>query len=555
MRVVSWNINGIRATRGGLQEILDSLDADIICLQETKVTRDLLDEPTAIVEGYNSYFCFSRARSGYSGVATFCKSRTTPWAAEEGLSGLLTNHRGSVGCYGNTEGFVDEELQSLDQEGRAVLTQHHILTSEDREETLTVINVYCPRADPEKPERKSYKLRFYRLLQIRAEAILQAGGHVIVLGDVNTSHRPLDHCDPTDLLGAMTALLLLAAAACLLQASFAFKIASFNIQNFGISKVTDPDILGILIQILRRYDLVSIQEVRSSNDTAITRLVQELNAATGLHYNVLISDHLGRSSYREKYAYIYREDILKPTQWYHYDDGCENCGTDTFIREPFVARFASLTTELKDFTLASIHTSPDYAVREVDALYDVWEDAKQRALTEDILILGDYNADCNYVKDKHWPSIRLRHAGGLQWLIGDEIDTTVSTNTHCAYDRLVASGAEMQRAVLPGTAKAFNYQEAYGLTYDMAKAVSDHYPVELELRVDPFYNGQRFAVSSAVGINGGVSLNGLCDCVGVDFTSCQARCGAYSKSFPCNCNAACGQYDSCCADYKSYCMV
>ncbi|MEE6517165.1 hypothetical protein FKM82_027181 [Ascaphus truei] len=199
MRVVSWNINGIRATRGGLQEILDSLDADIICLQETKVTRDLLDEPTAIVEGYNSYFCFSRARSGYSGVATFCKSRTTPWAAEEGLSGLLTNHRGSVGCYGNTEGFVDEELQSLDQEGRAVLTQHHILTSEDREETLTVINVYCPRADPEKPERKSYKLRFYRLLQIRAEAILQAGGHVIVLGDVNTSHRPLDHCDPTDL--------------------------------------------------------------------------------------------------------------------------------------------------------------------------------------------------------------------------------------------------------------------------------------------------------------------------------------------------------------------
>ncbi|XP_075041041.1 DNA-(apurinic or apyrimidinic site) endonuclease 2 isoform X2 [Mixophyes fleayi] len=197
MKIVSWNINGIRATHVGLKEILDSLDADVTCLQETKVTRDLLDEPTAIVEGYNSYFSFSRARSGYSGVATFCKNSTTPQAAEEGLSGQLTNQKGSVGCYGSTEEFSEEELLSLDQEGRAVITQHRILTSDGKEDTLTVINVYCPRADPEKPERKIYKLRFYHLLQLRAETILRNGGHVIILGDVNTSHRPIDHCDPT----------------------------------------------------------------------------------------------------------------------------------------------------------------------------------------------------------------------------------------------------------------------------------------------------------------------------------------------------------------------
>ncbi|XP_073496005.1 DNA-(apurinic or apyrimidinic site) endonuclease 2 isoform X2 [Phyllobates terribilis] len=201
MKIVSWNINGIRATRVGLKEILDSLDADIICLQETKVTRDLLEEPVAIVEGYNSYFSFSRVRSGYSGVATFCKISTTPLAAEEGLGGQLTGQKGSVGCYGDTEEFSEEELLSLDKEGRAVITQHRILTTDNKEETLTVINVYCPRADPEKPERKTYKLRFYRLLQIRAETILKNRGHVIILGDVNTSHKPLDHCDPTYLEG------------------------------------------------------------------------------------------------------------------------------------------------------------------------------------------------------------------------------------------------------------------------------------------------------------------------------------------------------------------
>ncbi|XP_075690307.1 deoxyribonuclease-1-like isoform X2 [Rhinoderma darwinii] len=353
----------------------------------------------------------------------------------------------------------------------------------------------------------------------------------------------------------MKSVFLVALAACFLQASFTLKIASFNIERFGISKVDNPVVLSRLIQILSRYELIGVQEVMSKDDTAIIRLVQELNAATGLNYNVLISDHLGRSTYREKYVYVYREDILKPTEWYHYDDGCENCGTDVFIREPFVARFSSVTTELKDFALVSIHTSPDYAVREVDGLYDVWEDAKQRLLLEDILILGDYNAGCNYVKSSHWPSIRLRQEASLQWLIGDSEDTTVSTNTHCPYDRFVVSGVRFQNAVIPGTSKAFNYHVAYDLTYEEAKAVSDHYPVELELRNDSSFSGQRFAISSNTGINGGLSLNGVCDCAEFDLSSCVGRCGASGKSFPCNCNASCSSYNDCCADYRAACIV
>ncbi|KAJ1095137.1 hypothetical protein NDU88_000307 [Pleurodeles waltl] len=246
----------------------------------------------------------------------------------------------------------------------------------------------------------------------------------------------------------------------------AFKVASFNIARFSMSKVTDTVVRDRLVQILRRYELISIQEVMSAENEAIISLVRELSQATGLPYNVLVSDHLGRSNYREKYAYVYREDILKPTEWYHFDDGCENCGTDTFIREPFIARFSSLTTVVKDLVLVSIHTSPDYAVSEVDALFDVWEDVQQRLLTQNILILGDYNADCKYVTSKHWPGIRLRHAPQLHWLISDDEDTTVSENTHCAYDRFVASGVEILDAIIPETATAFNYHVAYGLSYE-----------------------------------------------------------------------------------------
>ncbi|TTH08277.1 DNA-(apurinic or apyrimidinic site) lyase 2 [Bagarius yarrelli] len=200
MKIISWNINGIRTFKNGIKSALDALDADVICVQETKVTRDLLDEKTAIVDGYNSYFSFSRGRTGYSGVATFCKDSVTPFAAEEGLTGRLANHGEAVGCYGDMDEFSIEELQSLDNEGRAVITQHKFMPTVEAEdfETLTVINVYCPRADPEKPERKYFKLQFYKLLQIRAQAILGPKSHVIILGDINTSHRQIDHCDPDD---------------------------------------------------------------------------------------------------------------------------------------------------------------------------------------------------------------------------------------------------------------------------------------------------------------------------------------------------------------------
>ncbi|XP_053058340.1 DNA-(apurinic or apyrimidinic site) endonuclease 2 isoform X1 [Acinonyx jubatus] len=212
LRVVSWNVNGIRSPLQGMiyeepsnyaamvvGRILDKLDADIVCFQETKVTRDVLTEPLAITEGYNSYFSFSRSRSGYSGVATFCKDSATPVAAEEGLSGLLATQKGDVGCYGNMDEFTQEELRALDSEGRALLTQHKIRTWEGKEKILTLINVYCPHADPGKPERLAFKMRFYSLLKIRAEALLAAGSHVIILGDLNTAHRPIDHWDAVNL--------------------------------------------------------------------------------------------------------------------------------------------------------------------------------------------------------------------------------------------------------------------------------------------------------------------------------------------------------------------
>lgn len=189
---------------GNWYKPLGSIEADVICLQETKITRDQLDENTALEEGFNSYFAFSRKRSGYSGVATFCRDSFTPCRAEEGLAGTLpsSNFKDSIGHYGQIENeFSWGERKELDSEGRSVLTQHEVQINGSIR-SLVIINVYCPaltHADEDKhEERKQFKLKFNKLLELRANALLDAGFHVIILGDINISHKRIDHCNPSE---------------------------------------------------------------------------------------------------------------------------------------------------------------------------------------------------------------------------------------------------------------------------------------------------------------------------------------------------------------------
>lgn len=180
MKIVTWNINGIRTAPQPLKPLLDSFDADILCFQETKITRELLDEQIALVDGYSAYFSYSRKKGGYSGVVTYCKDRVRPVAAEEGVSGYLSSINGkrpddAVGSYGSLSSLPVAELQDLDSEGRAVITQHKLLSKEGAENAVCVINVYCPRADKEREDRKAYKVKFCQLLQVRAEALVARG--------------------------------------------------------------------------------------------------------------------------------------------------------------------------------------------------------------------------------------------------------------------------------------------------------------------------------------------------------------------------------------------
>ncbi|NXP25471.1 DNAS1 protein, partial [Scytalopus superciliaris] len=274
----------------------------------------------------------------------------------------------------------------------------------------------------------------------------------------------------------------LLAAALLLHVATALKIGAFNIKAFGDAKMSNQTVANIIVSILSEYDIILVQEVRDADLSAVEKLSEQLNSASGRPYSFLSSIPLGRTTYKEQYLFVYRSDMVSVLDSYYYDDGCESCGTDTLSREPFIVKFSSPTTEVQQFVLVPLHSEPSHAAQEIDALYDVYTDVVNKWATNDILFLGDFNADCSYVTSSQWPSIRLRSLSACEWLIPDSADTTVANTTNCAYDRIVACGAALRQDVDPGSATVNNFEKKFHLQSKDALAVSDHFPVEVTLR-------------------------------------------------------------------------
>ncbi|CAE6401500.1 unnamed protein product [Rhizoctonia solani] len=210
MRILSWNVNGIRTlsqyhpwyTLKTCEEMLKELGADIICFQEMKISRQLLTKTLAVPENYDAVMSFPRNKNGYSGVAVYTNnSKVVPLKAEEGLVGgyqqtsrvtLDAKERISetypessvLELMAEEEGGVPTDLDSLDSEGRCLVVDFGL---------FVLINVYCPNLTSE--ERMAFKYNFHKVLQDRVRILIQEGREVICLGDLNVVASPIDHCE------------------------------------------------------------------------------------------------------------------------------------------------------------------------------------------------------------------------------------------------------------------------------------------------------------------------------------------------------------------------
>ncbi|XP_061697529.1 deoxyribonuclease-1-like 1 isoform X3 [Syngnathoides biaculeatus] len=181
-------------------------------------------------------------------------------------------------------------------------------------------------------------------------------------------------------------------------------------------------------------------------------------------YKAVASERLGRSeTYQEQYVFVYRRDRVTVTGQYQYPDNKPG-NVDAFSREPFVVRFKAPETAIKEFVLIAQHTSPANVSTELDALYDVMQHVKRMWKTENVMLLGDFNADCSYLSKRSRDKLRLFRDNSLFWLLPEKTDTTVRASTSCAYDRIVVHGDVFSNAVVPFSAKPFDFQTAYQLT-------------------------------------------------------------------------------------------
>jgi exodeoxyribonuclease III len=163
MRISTWNVNGIRAVMAkGLKEWILAESPDVLCLQEIKATAQQLTAEQLDFPGYGMIWN-SAEKLGYSGVATLSKEKPL-----------------EVGLGLNEKRF--------DVEGRVICTRHP---------EFLLYNIYFPNGQ-RGTERLGYKLDFYaRLLDICDR--LQAGGeNVIITGDFNTAHMPIDLTNPKE---------------------------------------------------------------------------------------------------------------------------------------------------------------------------------------------------------------------------------------------------------------------------------------------------------------------------------------------------------------------
>ncbi|XP_031220388.1 deoxyribonuclease-1-like 1 isoform X3 [Mastomys coucha] len=181
----------------------------------------------------------------------------------------------------------------------------------------------------------------------------------------------------------------------------AFRICAFNAHRLTLAKVTKESVMDTLVQILARCDIMVLQEVVDSSHNTVPFLLQKLKSSGS--YSFLNSSLLGRSTYKEKYVYVYRSDKTQVLNFYQYNDT-----DDIFAREPFVAQFTLPSKMLPSVVLVPLHTTPKDVEKELNALYDVFLDVSQRWQNENVILLGDFNADCASLTKKRLNSLLLR---------------------------------------------------------------------------------------------------------------------------------------------------
>lgn len=197
MRIVTWNVNGIRRVHRDLQRqgkrtwlaCLEDLDGDLVCIQELKSERATMDPIYVDVPGWRSYFSFPVDKKAYSGVAIYVRDRYRPVRVETAICGpaydryFELDRTDTIGGYPSDISIL--EARQVDREGRAVVLDFG---------GFVLIGTYCP-AGAESEERVAYRQLWWRALDERCRNLIRSGREVILTGDLNVNCAAIDQVE------------------------------------------------------------------------------------------------------------------------------------------------------------------------------------------------------------------------------------------------------------------------------------------------------------------------------------------------------------------------
>lgn len=241
-------------------------------------------------------------------------------------------------------------------------------------------------------------------------------------------------------------------------------VATWNIQVFGQSKLRKRGPMQVIIDMVRRFDVIAIQELRSKDQTVIDRFLSMVNQE-GYAYDVVVGPRLGRSSSKEQYLYLYDTNRIELIDGSVYTI---NDRRDLLHREPLVASFrvtGAHSGNAWTFTLVNIHTDPDEVKAEVNVLDDVIRFVRRNDSEDDVILLGDLNAAPRQLGD-------LRDVPNLMWTVRDK---PTNTRGNKLYDNILFSGTTTSE--FTGHSGVIDLQSEYALSMEEALTVSDHLPV------------------------------------------------------------------------------
>lgn len=161
MKIITWNVNGIRAWhKKGMWNFVEREAPDIFCLQEIKAHKEQIPPEIVSPDDRHSFWC-SAERKGYSGVAVYSKSK--PGKDSYGIG-----------------------ISKFDSEGRVIVLDY---------DKFLLMNIYFPNGGAS-IERHDFKQEFLRSLNIFVKNLIAEGRELVVVGDYNVAPSEIDVYDP-----------------------------------------------------------------------------------------------------------------------------------------------------------------------------------------------------------------------------------------------------------------------------------------------------------------------------------------------------------------------